>query len=187
MNWQQTAEEYQAVAREVFGPLKDILESMAAELSERLGQGNKIMICGNGGSAADAQHMAGELVNRFFKERRPYAGIALSADTSVLTCISNDYAYDQVFEKQVEALGKAGDVLIGISTSGNAANVCKAVEKARDMDILTIGMTGGEGGSLLKMADRAIRISSSSSTPRIQEGHQLAYHILCERIEEILS
>jgi D-sedoheptulose 7-phosphate isomerase len=187
VNWNQIAEIYLAVADEVFGSLNPAIEELSSEIARRLKAGNKVMVCGNGGSAADAQHLAGELVNRFLKERKPYAGLALSTDTSILTCIANDYSFDQVFEKQVQALGKAGDVLIAISTSGNAANVLKAVEAARKMNILTIGMTGGKGGKLAGAVDKVLSVSCTSLTPRIQEGHQLIIHCLCERIEEIME
>lgn len=187
MNWDTIAEEYLAVAQELFGPLHEPIAALSEEMAKRLKAGNKIMICGNGGSAADAQHFSGELVNRFLKERRPYAGMALSTDTSVLSSIGNDYGYAEVFEKQVMALGGAGDVLVGISTSGNADNVCRAVSAASGMDILTVGLAGGTGGRLAKLVDRPIIVSCTTSVPRIQEGHGLIIHALCERIEEILS
>jgi D-sedoheptulose 7-phosphate isomerase len=187
MDWDQIAEEHLAVIQEVFGPLREPVETLAGEIAERLQGGGKVLVCGNGGSAADAQHMVGELVNRFLKERRPYAGIALTTDTSVLTCISNDYSFDEVFAKQVEALGQPGDVLIGISTSGNAANVCKAVEAAAGKDMLTVGFTGAAGGKLAGMVDRSLCVSCTPSTPRIQEGHELIMHLLCQRLEEILG
>ena len=187
MNWDHMAEEYLAVADEVFGSLRQTVDDLAEEVAEHLRDGGKIMVCGNGGSAADAQHLAGEMVNRFLKERRPYAAIALSTDTSVISAIGNDFGYEFVFEKQVRALGINGDVLIAISTSGNAANVCRAVEIAGHLNILTVGLTGGTGGQLIKLANRAVCISSSKSTPRIQEGHQLVIHALCERVEEILG
>ncbi len=187
MNWDRTAEDYLAVADEVFGTLRQRVEELADEIAAALRAGGKIMLCGNGGSAADAQHIAGELVNRFFKERRPYAAVALSTDTSTITAIGNDYSYEEIFEKQVQGLGRAGDVLLAISTSGNAANVCRAVKTAREMKILTIGLTGGTGGRLAGLADKTICISSTTVCPRIQEGHQLLYHCLCERLEEILG
>ena len=187
MNWDHIAEEYLAVADEVFGSLRRTVDDLAEEVAERLRNGGKIMVCGNGGSAADAQHLAGEMVNRFLKERRPYAAIALSTDTSVISAIGNDFGYEFVFEKQVRALGRNGDVLIAISTSGDAANVCRAVERAGPLNILTVGLTGGTGGQLIKLANRPVCISSSKSTPRIQEGHQLVIHALCERVEEILG
>ena len=187
MDWDRIAEEYLAVAEELFGPLHEQVTGVADEMARRLQDGKKIMICGNGGSAADAQHFAGELVNRFLKDRRPYAGIALSTDTSVISSIGNDYGFEEVFEKQVMALGQAGDVLVGISTSGNAENVARAVNAAREQGLLTVGMTGGTGGRLTKLVDHSLRISSTASVPRIQEGHQLIIHALCERIEEILG
>jgi D-sedoheptulose 7-phosphate isomerase len=187
MNWDSIQQEYQAVAREVFGPLRREVDALAEEMAKRLAAGNKILVCGNGGSAADAQHLAGELVNRFLKERRPYAGLALSTDTSVLTSIGNDYGYEHVFEKQVRALGKPGDVLIAISTSGKAANVCRAVEAARAGSLLTVALTGGPGGQLAGLAERTISVSCTRHVPRIQEGHQLLIHLLCERLEEILG
>lgn len=187
MNWDLIAEGYLAVAEEVFGALRPVVDALAEEVAAVLRDGNKVLVCGNGGSAADSQHLAAELVNRFLKERKPYAAIALSTDTSVLSSIGNDYGYDYVFEKQVRALGRSGDILIGISTSGNAANVCRAVEAARHMNIVTVGLTGGNGGRLLPLVDRPVCVSMAASTPRIQEGHQLIIHALCERVEEILG
>ncbi|NKB22980.1 MAG: SIS domain-containing protein [Kiritimatiellae bacterium] len=187
MNWNQISQEYVGVAQHIFSELKDPVHQLANELAGRLQQGNKVLVCGNGGSAGDAQHMVGELVNRFLKERKPYAGIALTTDTSVLTAIGNDYNYDCVFEKQVEALGKKEDALIGISTSGNAENVCRAITAAKKMGILTIGFTGGTGGRVGTFVDMNICVSTTQSTPRIQEGHGLIIHLLCERIEEIIG
>jgi D-sedoheptulose 7-phosphate isomerase len=187
MNWTQLAEEHQAVGNLVLTQLKQPILDLAEEIAQRLQSGGKVMACGNGGSAADSQHFAGEMVNRFFKERRPYAGLALSTDSSVLTCIGNDYSFDDVFEKQVRALGRKGDVLVGISTSGNSKNICRAVEAAREMGILTVVLVGGKGGKLAAMADRVFSISCTACTPRIQEGHILIIHALCERIEEILQ
>jgi len=187
MNWDRIAEEYLAVADEVFGSLRQTVDDLAQEVAECLRDGGKIMVCGNGGSAADAQHLAGEMVNRFLKERKPYAAIALSTDTSVISAIGNDVGYEFIFEKQVRAIGRSGDILIAISTSGNAANVCRAVETAGHLNILTVGLTGGTGGQLIQLVKMPVCISSSKSTPRIQEGHQLIIHALCERVEEILG
>jgi D-sedoheptulose 7-phosphate isomerase len=187
MNWDRIAEEYLAVADEVFGTLRQPIDDLAKEIAERLRDGGKILVCGNGGSAADAQHLAGEMVNKFLKDRKPYAAIALSTDTSVISSISNDFGYELIFDKQVRALGRSGDILIGISTSGNAANVCRAVETASHLNMLTVGLTGGTGGKLGKLVNIPVCIASSKSTPRIQEGHQLVIHGLCERIEEILG
>ncbi len=187
MDWNSLAGEYLAVADLVFGPLRDPVDQAADRVVECLRAGNKVLICGNGGSAADAQHMAAELVNRFMKERRPYAAVALTTDTSILTAVGNDYSYDEVFEKQVQALGKAGDVLVAISTSGKASNVGRAVEAAKSLGVTTIGLTGGQGGALIDLVDHPISISCSTNTARIQEGHGLIIHALCERIEEILG
>jgi len=147
--------------------------------------GRKIMFAGNGGSAADAQHLAAELVNRFKKERRPLAGIALTTDTSVITSIANDYSFDEIFSKQVMALGRRGDLLFGISTSGGSKDVIRAMETARGMGIVTIGLTG-QGGPIKDLADCAIAVPSGD-TPRVQETHILIGHILCELLEDAVS
>jgi D-sedoheptulose 7-phosphate isomerase len=187
VNWDRIAEEYLGVAEEVFGPLRENVDRLARELADRLRAGGKILVCGNGGSAADAQHLAAEMVNRFLKDRQPYACVSLTTDTSILTSIANDSDYARVFEKQVRALGRSGDVLVAISTSGNAASVCRAVEAARERGLLTVGLTGGKGGRLAGLVDRLLSVSSTASTPRVQEGHQLIIHALCEQIEEQLG
>jgi D-sedoheptulose 7-phosphate isomerase len=186
MDTNTIAEEYLAVADEIFREKTDLVEQVSRAVVACLIAGGKVMLCGNGGSAADAQHIAGEFINRFLKERRPYAAIALSTDTSVMTAIGNDYDFDQVFEKQVQAFGRPGDLLWAISTSGNAGNVLKAVAAARANGIKVIGMTGGLGGSLAQVSDYLVCIQSTRSTPRIQEGHQLLFHLICERIEELM-
>lgn len=147
--------------------------------------GNKLLIFGNGGSAADAQHLAAEFVNRYVMDRPPLPAIALTTDTSILTSISNDFSFNEVFAKQIKALGKEGDVAIGISTSGTSTNILKAFEVAREMGLKTIAITGNDGGSLAKVADFSL-IVPSSSTPRIQEVHILIGHILCELVEHYL-
>lgn len=187
MDWDQIAGDYLAVAAGVFGELRESIDAVAEECAALMRAGGKVMACGNGGSAADAQHFAGEMINRFLRNRRPYAGLALSTDTSVLSCIGNDSSFEEVFVKQVRGLGRKGDALLGISTSGNARNVCKAFEAAREMSILTIALTGGDGGRLVSLADRVLCVSCIQATPRIQEGHQLIIHALCERIEEVLQ
>lgn len=187
MDWDILAEHYLAVGHQVMTDLREPIEAVAKDLAERIRAGRKIMICGNGGSAADAQHFAAELTNRFLKERRPYAGLALTTDTSALTAIANDYGYEYVFAKQVEALGQSGDALVAISTSGCAKNVCSAVESAKAMDIHTIALTGGQGGDLVALVDTVLSVAATDSTPRIQEGHGLIIHLLCERIEELLA
>jgi D-sedoheptulose 7-phosphate isomerase len=162
-------------------PLESVITSAARMMIECIKKGGKVMFAGNGGSAADSQHLAAELVNRFKKERRPLAGIALSTDTSVITAIGNDYSFDEIFAKQIMAIGRAGDLFIGISTSGNSKDVIRAIETARSMDIATIGLIG-EGGMIKDLVDCAICIPSGN-TPRVQEGHILIGHILCEILE----
>lgn len=149
-------------------------------------KGGKLLICGNGGSAADAQHIAAELVGRFKKERKALPAIALTTNTSILTAIANDYGYDAVFKRQIEALGKKGDVLLAISTSGNAKNVLEAVKLANKTGVDTIALTGGTGGELAKIAKLSI-IAAFSNTPRIQESHAAIYHKLCELIENAFA
>jgi D-sedoheptulose 7-phosphate isomerase len=145
----------------------------------------KLLICGNGGSAADAQHIAAEFVNRFQLERPPLPAIALTTDTSIITSIGNDYSFDEVFSKQVKALGMEGDVLLAISTSGNSPNVISAVEAAKGRGIYTVGMTGGGGGKMARLTDMPLKVKSKT-TARIQESHILAGHIICELVDYIL-
>jgi D-sedoheptulose 7-phosphate isomerase len=151
-------------------------------LVDRVAAGGKVLICGNGGSAADAQHVATELTVRFLSERRPIPAIALTVDTSVLTAASNDLGFENVFARQVEALGNQGDVLLAISTSGNSPNVLRAVEVARDQDLVTSGLTGESGGKLGKAVDHWIP-APSEHTPRIQEAHLVIEHLFCEALE----
>lgn len=160
--------------------------AQATEISiAALRAGRKLLFCGNGGSAADAQHWAGELVSRFHYDRPGLPAIALTTDSSILTAIGNDYGYDRVFARQVEALGVAGDVLVAISTSGNSPNVVAAIEAARAQGLATIGFTGQGGGRMAALCDVCIRIPSTS-TPRIQEGHEVLGHALCALIEATL-
>ncbi len=161
------------------------VEAAAGLLAETLRQGGKILLFGNGGSAADAQHLAAEFVNRFQIERPPLAALALTTDTSVLTSIANDYDFQEVFAKQVRALGKAGDAALGLSTSGRSPNVVLALEAARQMGLKTIALSGGDGGPVAAAADVAI-VVPSRSTPRIQEVHITIGHILCELVDYLL-
>jgi D-sedoheptulose 7-phosphate isomerase len=147
--------------------------------------GNKLLFFGNGGSAADAQHLAAEFVNRYVMDRPPLPAIALTTDASVLTSISNDVAFNEIFSKQIRALGKERDVAIGITTSGNSPNIVKAFEVAKEMGIKTIALTGNDGGMIAKMADFPL-VVPSTSTPRIQEAHILIGHVLCEMVEHFL-
>ena len=145
-----------------------------------------IFWCGNGGSASDSQHLAGELVGRFEGERKPLKSIALTADSAVMTCIVNDYGYEHIFSRQIEALGSKGDVLVGITTSGNSKNVLKAFEVAKIKGVKTIGLLGKAGGMAKNLVEESI-IVSSNSTARVQEMHILVGHILCDLIEEGLN
>lgn len=151
-------------------------------LVERLSAGNKLLVCGNGGSAADAMHICAELVGRFYKERQALPAIALNTDPAVLTAWSNDYSYRSVFSRQVEALGKPGDVVWGLSTSGNSENVVAALRTARELGASTIALTGQGGGAMAEYADVLLAVPLSV-TPRIQEAHALTYHIICEAVE----
>ena len=167
------------------GLLKDQVENIAKAariIIKSLRLGGKVLIFGNGGSASDSQHMAAELVGRFKKERRALAAIALTVNTSILTAIGNDYGYDAVFSRQISALGRKGDVAIGISTSGNSVNVLNAVKEARSLDMGTIGLSGSGGGKLSKACDVSI-VVNSENTPRVQESHTTIIHILCDLIE----
>ncbi|HTC61366.1 MAG TPA: SIS domain-containing protein [Candidatus Saccharimonadales bacterium] len=160
-----------------------IIESIAAEMLESLHAGGTIFWCGNGGSAADCQHMAAEFVGRFRRERQGLASVALTTDTSAMTAIANDYGFDQIFRRQVEALCAPGDVVVGISTSGNSQNVCLALQEAKKLGALTVSFTGAHGGKLIAVSDLALRIASTE-TARIQEAHILAGHLLCDLVEQ---
>jgi D-sedoheptulose 7-phosphate isomerase len=156
----------------------------AAEMMvETLRNGGKILFCGNGGSAADAQHLAAELMGRFLKDRKPLAALALTVDTSALTAIGNDYGYDLIFARQFEGIGRPGDMLVGISTSGNSRNVINALEKAKAIGARTIGLTGAQGGAMANICDICLRVPSER-TDHIQEMHIAVGHILCGLVEE---
>ncbi len=163
----------------------DLILKAAHTISEAIENGHKILLFGNGGSAADAQHLAAEFVNRFQVERPPLPAIALTTDTSIITSISNDYHFDYIFAKQLMAVGSKGDVAIAISTSGNSPNVIKAVDIAKKIGIITIGLTGGKGGILAEISDMAFCVDSSV-TARIQETHITVGHILCDLTDKIL-
>ena len=155
-----------------------VVEMMTAALKA----GNKIMIFGNGGSAADAQHLAAEFVNRFLIERPPLPAIALSTDTSIITSIGNDYDFSEIFSKQIRALGQTGDVAWGISTSGRSRNVYKGLEQAKKMGLTTFALTGKDGGDIAGIADYSLNVASES-TPRIQEVHITLGHVLCQMVD----
>ncbi|MGC8550307.1 MAG: D-sedoheptulose-7-phosphate isomerase [Acidobacteriaceae bacterium] len=174
-------EEHLTVVESIYTQ-RSLLEQIAVAMTRAVLGGNKVMWCGNGGSAADSQHLAAELVGRFRRERRGVASVALTTDTSVLTSIGNDYGYEKVFSRQVEALSSSGDVLVGISTSGNSKNVCLALETARQAGVFTVAFTGQGGGAMAKLADAALCIPSKD-TARIQECHILCGHMLCDWVE----
>ena len=159
-----------------------LFDDIADHMIAALRGGKKILWCGNGGSAADSQHLAAEIVGRFRRERRALPSIALTTDTSILTAVGNDYGYDAVFGRQVEALCQRGDVLVGLTTSGNSPNVCNAIQCARTLGAFTVGMTGEGGGKLATLADACLRVPSYE-TARIQECHILFGHMLCDRVE----
>lgn len=162
------------------------INDIANLLIKSLRAGHKVLFFGNGGSAADSQHIAGELVGKFRRVRKAMPAIALTTDTSILTSIGNDFGYDYIFARQVEALGQPGDVAIGISTSGNSPNVLRALQVARDMDMASVGFTGQSGGQMEDCVDICFN-APSSSTPRIQEVHITAGHIICELVERTFA
>ncbi len=175
-----------AAVFELLPALSPLVTQAADLMSNTLKAGGKVMFCGNGGSAADSQHLAAELTGRFIHDRPPLGGIALSTDTSALTCIANDYSFDEVFARQVRGLGRAGDVLVAISTSGNSRNVIRAVEEARAASILVVGFLGRDGGALKDLCNVPIVIPSQV-TARIQEAHILIGHTLCGLVEQHLD
>lgn len=173
------------VIAEIERTLGDRIAEAVEMLIAAMAQGNKLLVMGNGGSAADAQHFAAEIIGRFKLERRALPAIALTTDTSILTALGNDYGFDRIFVRQVEGLAQPGDVVIGISTSGNSPNVFAALAQARTMGCKTIGLLGKDGGSIRAEADVAL-IVPSDDTPRIQEGHLTIIHIICDLLEKRL-
>ncbi len=180
---QESARESAAAREQFVAEYRQQLVDSAKTIGECIRQGGKILICGNGGSAADSQHFAAELVGRFLMERRALPAISLTTDTSNLTAIGNDYGYDQVFVRQVEALAKSGDVFFGISTSGNSKNVLLAAEQAKKSGCKVITLTGGEGGKLKGMADLNLNVARGRNSARIQESHIFAIHVICDLVE----
>ena len=170
----------------VMGSMEESLEKASRLAVETLKRGNKILLCGNGGSAADAQHIAAELTGRYKTERRGLAGVALTTDTSALTAIGNDYGYDRIFDRQVEALVREGDLVIGISTSGDSLNVLSALLLAKEMGASIVGFTGKGGGKMNYACDINL-VVPSNDTPRIQEMHILLGHTMCQIIDDELS
>jgi D-sedoheptulose 7-phosphate isomerase len=174
-----------AVQQEAARTLAEPVAAAAEKVIAALRAGRKVLLCGNGGSAADAQHIAAELVGRYARERRGLPAVALTTDTSALTAIGNDYGFDRIFARQVEALAQAGDVLIAISTSGNSPNVLQAVETARQLGVGTIGLAGRGGGALRALADLCL-VAPHEETARIQELHITIGHIICDLVEAAL-
>ncbi len=164
----------------------DEIENIANSIVQCYLKGDKVLVMGNGGSAADAQHIAGELVGRFKKERRALSALALSTDSSIITAWSNDYNFDDIFNRQVEAYAKPGDILLGLSTSGNSKNVIRAFQKGKyQIGTYNISLTGKDGGELKGLSDICFDVPSRD-TPRIQEAHELIYHIVCDLVEKKL-
>jgi len=168
--------------RKFFEQNADRLVSLADRIAERVKKGGQVLVFGNGGSAADAQHFAGELVGRFTKEGPPIPALALTTDTSIMTAVGNDYGYEHIFKRQMEAHGRPNDIAVGISTSGNSKNVLEAMQVAKSRGLLTVAMTGEGGGKLGALVDEVFA-APSKDTPRIQEVHHLMNHILCELLE----
>ncbi|AYD39331.1 D-sedoheptulose 7-phosphate isomerase [Clostridium fermenticellae] len=163
----------------------DLIQNISRVIINTYKNNGKVLICGNGGSAADSQHIAAEFVSKFKLDRKPISAIALTVNTSILTAVSNDYSYDNVFKRQVEAFGKKGDVLIGISTSGNSRNISLALEKATELGMISVALLGCDGGENKNFADLSI-IVPSNDTPRIQESHIMIGHIVCDIVEKEL-
>ena len=174
------------VIENTFNSISKKIELASEVIAKAINSGGTIFWCGNGGSAADSQHIAAEFVGRFKKNRKPLRSIALTTDSSVLTCISNDFSYDEIFSRQLEALGRKNDVLVTITTSGNSKNIIKALSQASKMGIKTIGLLGKKGGKCKKLVNLPL-IVPSSSTARIQEAHILIEHVLCEIVENKLG
>ena len=175
--------------RQVISNLQDMIpqiEELAKRMTNSLRQNGKILWMGNGGSAADCQHLAAELVGQFARERKALPAIALTVDTSILTAVANDYSFATVFARQIQALCQPQDIVVGISTSGNSENVIAGILAAKEIGAYTVGMTGSSGGKLLELVDTCLRVPSSN-TPRIQEAHILIGHTLCEWIEATLA
>jgi len=181
IQWAHNLQEHQNAIQSVIDASHKV-EAVVDKMAEALQNGHKILWCGNGGSAADAQHMAAELMVRYLKDRQPLASIALTTDSSILTAHSNDYEFDTVFSRQIQGLARPGDILIALSTSGSSANVVKAVEAAREVGCYSVAMIGGKQGVLLDLADVCFEINSTE-TARVQEAHSFLSHLLCEGLD----
>ncbi len=177
---------HQAVIEQTVIQQAGVIEQITDAIVRCFRQGNKLLLCGNGGSAADAQHVAGEFVNRFRYDHAALPAIALTTDTSILTCIGNDSAFENIFSRQVEALAKPGDILVGISTSGGSPNILKALEAARARGLFTVGFTGEKGREKMGAKCDLCLIVPSADTPRIQESHIFVWHVICGAVERTL-
>jgi len=175
-----------SLKKSFFAANEESIAILAEAVCAALEQGNKMLLYGNGGSAADAQHIAAELVGTFQRDRKPLPAISLTTNSSILTSIANDFGYEDVFARQIRALGRCGDVSIAISTSGNSANVLAGADAARDAGLLTVGMTGGDGGKLAERVEHHLNVPHTS-TARVQEIHIMIGHVLCELVEENLK
>jgi D-sedoheptulose 7-phosphate isomerase len=178
----QAIEDHLVVVRQLIAQ-RQLIEAIATRMTEAILSGGKVLWCGNGGSAADCQHLAAELVGRFRRERPGLASIALTTDSSILTAIGNDYGYDEIFKRQVQALCTQLDVVVGISTSGNSRNVCSALLEARKLGAFTVCFTGIDGGDLATIGDASLKVASKD-TARVQEAHILVGHLLCDWVEQ---
>lgn len=165
--------------------LQSVIREVSKVCAETFCDGGKVLFCGNGGSAADAQHLAAEFSGRFYYDRPPLASEALHVNTSYLTAVANDYSYDEVYARLLKGIGSEGDILVGISTSGNSKNIVRAFEAAREMGVITVGLTGETGGKMAGLSDYLIRVPSTD-TPRIQEAQIMIGHIICEMVESAL-
>ncbi len=186
MDYGEVQDELYGIIKSFFEKKRELFNGMVETVTAGMRNGRKILVFGNGGSAAEAQHFAAELVNKFLRVRKPIRAIALTTDTSTLTSIANDSAYDYVFSRQVEALGNKGDIALALSTSGTSANIVKALKTARQKGLLAVAMTGQGGGKLGPLADYLLDVPSSS-TPRIQEVHLLLLHLLAQELEDRLA
>jgi len=179
--FKKNLQEHQALFANL-NELEPRIQEASRLIVEAFSSGHKLMICGNGGSAADSQHIAAEMTGRFIKDRKPLPAIALSTDTSALTCIGNDYSFDEIFARQIQALGQSGDILLAISTSGNSKNVIRSIEEAKKLGVQVIALTGRDGGKMKAMADISV-VVPSEITARIQEAHIFIGHTLCGDVE----
>ncbi len=183
---QSSLKQHIQILQETVSTGEPLINTLVEQICDCFKHGNKLMICGNGGSAADAQHIAGEFINRFRFNRSALPALALTTDSSILTCVGNDICFDEIFSRQVEALGKPGDILVAISTSGRSLNILKTLDTARSIGVITLGFTGLDGKEKMMPKCDYCLIVPSTDTPRIQECHEFVFHIICESVEATL-